>query len=261
MDIVFPGLVHDGPGAEEGADLHHRVEHHVAEPPEEPRRGHERRPEQDVGQVAHRGIGKPPLYVGLLYRHATAEDNGEHGKPHDRLLRPGPGKDSRPETVVGEADYGKGSCLYHSHRVEQRRHGRGRHPGVRKPGVEGEHGRLDAEPQEGCHVDQEQEVPSHSRRLPSQDAARGEACVLPEAQEEGHCHEAQGRPSHGEIDVFPGRQHCRPCEGVDDQRDGDQGQQLVEEIHGQQVPRACNPEGDPVGHDVEHEEGALPLLG
>ena len=83
---------------------------------------------------------------------------------------------------------------------------------------------------------------------------------MPLANDVHDGHKGKGGAAQGEGKVGLGCPHGTAGHGVHHQRHGGQGQQLIEAVHGKQVRRHGNAQGDAIGQGEEGEEGCLPLL-
>ena len=102
-------------------------------------------PEDDITDLADRGIGQHPLHVRLAEGQEGGDDDRHGRQPHQDL---GQGR-RHPEDV--EEDPGDGvdaRDLDQQARKNRRDRGRGRRMGVGKPGVEGNQGGLQPEAHE-----------------------------------------------------------------------------------------------------------------
>ena len=262
IDMGLPGLVHHRAGTEKGADLHEGMEDHVAQGSRQPQGAHHGRAQQDIGQVADRGVGQPPLPVSLLCRHGRAICDRHHGSGHDHPLRPGILKETCAEAVVGQPQDRKGTGFHHSHRVEQGRHRRRRHRGRREPFVAREDHGFHPEPVESQQIDEQQQILMLTGRLKVQHAAcrKGGVPRRRKVQNEHQAQKGEGRPADRIIQVFPAGSGRLSGEGEEHQREGGQRQELVEQIKGHQVPGQGDPRRDPIGHQVIGEKGGFPSL-
>ena len=116
-------------------------------------RGHQRHAEQNIGQIADRRIGQTALEVSLLERAAASIEDGEQHDRHDDGLRPGTAQEIGAEAVIGQADDGECARLDDRHCDR-----RGRDARLRQPCVEWTERGLDAEAEEGDHIDKQQGV-------------------------------------------------------------------------------------------------------
>ena len=248
------------PGAEKRAHLHKGMEHQMGQGPRHPHRRHQRHPEQDIGQVAHRRPCQPPFEMGLLQRPAAAVQNREHHQPHHHILCPGPPQHPGPEAVIGDPHHRESPRVHHRHRMEQRRHrGRG-HTGPGQPGGKRPHSCLHTEPPEAQHIDQQQRILFFLDMGHVQHPARHKGGGGAVDQHEYHADERKGRAPQHIVQIAPAGQGGLSGPGMHHQRQRHQAQHLEEEVHGQDILREGHAQGDAVGGRVEQEERFRILL-
>ena len=215
--------------------------------------GHQRRAEDDVGQVRHGGPGQTALPVGLLHRPGRAVEDGEGGEAQHHRLGPGTLEELDAVGVPGEADDGEHAGFDHRHRVQQGRHGSGSHRGHGQPAAGGEHGSLDAEAEHAQGVEDQGEL-GPGIGIGVQQPPEGEVLAVAVGDQEDHRGKGEGRAAQGVDKVGSGCFHCLPGVGVEHQRHRGQGQQLIEAVHGEQIAGHRHAQGHAVGHGEEGEK-------
>ena len=223
-------------------------------------RRHQRRPEQNIRQIADRRVGKPSLEMGLLHRTAAPVNNREHGDRHDHALSPGSLKKVRSKAEICEPQDRKGSGFHNRHRMEQGRY-RGRsHAGLGKPGVKGTDCRLHAKAQKRHDIDKKKRVGPLPDPFQIQRAAQNKIRGASIDRQENQTDKGKGRTAQGIIQIRSACQNRLPRERVHHERHRHQGEQLIEKIHGKHISRKGNPQRHPVGHGIKGKEGPFPLL-
>ena len=186
--------------------------------------------DHDVADLADAGVGQHAFDIVLEVGENRAEGHGYDPQDDEDALDLG-----RPGVEVEEdADQGVDTGhLDHHAGKDGRNRGRGRGVGVRKPGVEGHDGRLQAKTREEHGADQ-QEQPRHvALAEKALDGAefQGSEPEVDQSQPD----QDQGGSDHRQQQVFEGGFNAIEFEGEGHQHIGSDGGHLHVEIHAEEV--------------------------
>ena len=248
--------MHERAGAEEQRHFDNAVEQHVGHAAEHPLRRQQRHAEEHVGEVAHGGVRQPALEAALAQRHRRRERHGERRRQHADGLLPAAQEQRGAVGVPGEPRHCEKARVHHRHRVQQRRHRRGRDGGSRQPRIEREQRRLRAEAEKA-----EQEDGAHQlRRILSGEVAAIEevAAAIQRADDDGD--ESHRRARDAVDHVLPPGVEAVLVLQVRHQRQRDEGQHLVKNVERHKVRGKRDAQRHAVGHEIEREEHVLRVV-
>ena len=117
--------------------------------------------------------------MALPKRPGSTVKNREDGKREGGVLCKGARQNLRPVRIPGQADDGKYAGFYDRCRVQEGRHGRGRHGGLGQPVVERENRRLYAEAEKAEKIEDLRDRPA--------------LAFISVHQKKNHGHEGEGR--------------------------------------------------------------------
>ncbi len=228
--------------------LHQPLMHQMHQAAHRGDRSEQRDAEGHVGHLADGRVGQALLQLLLLQGAQRAVEDGGRGQPQ----RPGeiqPGQRFGTKDVIDHPHDTERPRLHHRHRMQQRADRRRRDHRLRQPAMQRD--------QRGLHPKPEnQQDEGHLQRhlvlvdLLQQIAGGLEIRRAGQAVQQPHTHQHQRAAAHriGQVDA-PGGQRLRRA-AVHHQREGGQGQQLVEQQKADQVARQRQAHG---GADAQAE--------
>ncbi len=254
-------IIDEYPRCQEQTAFHHRMHRHMEHGPRKPIRRQQRQPEHNIRHLAHRGVRQPfledPLPVG---QHGTHEHRQQRQR-HPRLLHPGPPEKIRPHDIEDHphhrqhAGFHDDAGQYRGSRGGSYRVGRG------KPGVQRRHAGLCPKAQQrGEHSNQQNALMAlYSRHIQRPARRKCQRMAVPVQEKDGE--QPPIRAAQGIEQILQRRHHRLPFPVVEHQRHGDQRGQLIEQIHGHQIPRKIKGHKHTIQHQVKSEiPFLLPLM-
>ncbi len=223
----------------------------MEQPAGDPEGRPQRQAEDDVADLADRGVGQHPLDVLLAEGQEGGRDHGECRQIHeDRGERRG-----QAEDVEEDPGQGVNARDLDQEAGQHGRYGRrGRRVGVGQPGVEGHEGRLQAE----AHDEQGRAEADHVFRVQVlEPAGHGrEAQASGDAEDDGDRDEDEGRGDDRKHEVLEGRLELVVLETEGDQGIGGHRRHFEEEVDIEQVGRE-----DQAVHPGDHDQEEGPVVG
>jgi len=216
-------------------------------------------PRGHVGELRDRRIGEPGLQVVLVHRDERGEEDRARGDPDERRRRPRRGEEVDAEDVDDDLQDAENARLHDGDGVEEGRHRRRRHHGVRQPGVGGHQRRLaDAV---GVEEEERDEERRRGFRVHGEEPARRELRRPGDREGPGDRGEEKadrGAHQDAEVDAAPALRVFVALVG--DEREGRERQDLVEDEQRKEVRGVGDAERRADGDGEAHVKARLPRL-
>ncbi len=196
------------------------------------------------------------LDVLLLKRHGASIHNGKGGNGQRDILGKGACQQHGAKDKPGNADDGEYPRLDYRYGVQQGCHGGGGDGCLNQPAVQGEDSRLDAKADKANQISDAQVgggIP-HGHVL---QAAVDKLCRAAVVDDIDHADKHQGRAADGIVQILKPGAHIADAAAMHNQRQGNQRQQFIEQVQGNQVGSAGDTQGDAVAQQIEGKEGIL----
>ena len=247
--------MHEGARAHKECDLDDSVKDHMQKSRLKSLGCHEQYTEEHVGQVADRGKSETPLKVSLLDCKAGRIDKGENSECLGDFQAESSLQEIRSVGIPGQAHDGKYTGVDDRDGMQKGSDRCGRDRSRGQPAVQRENSRFHAETEKSEEEDQlhQSGIIGSVKIAPVEEIARA---VIDTGHNNGkECERGSADRIGG---VFSAGKRTLVIRIVSDQRNCDQGEQVIEHVQCRHVRRKGNAQSDPVGHHIEGKKAVAP---